>query len=406
MSEGLDNREYRQEKLKEVIKELHEGKTVEEVQAKFQSIIDGVSPKEIGEMEVQLVKEGLPIEEIQNLCDVHAAVFKGTLDDIHHPEQVPGHPIYTMKKENEALKKFIDNTLNPNILELNREDSEENLLKLREDFNLLWDIDKHYSRKENLIFPYLEKEGITAPPKVMWGVHDEIREKIKSIQANLKNYSGKKEELISEMENAIHQIDEMIFKEEGILFPMSLETLTEENWIEVYKESDEVGYAFIPPKKDWEYKRIKSQEDKDKSEEMIGESGNIKFENGSLSPEEIRSIFEVIPGEVSFVNKDDKVKFFSKGEHRIFTRTKTVIGREVENCHPPGSVDMVERIVDDFKSGVKDSEDFWIRMENKFVLIRFFAVRNEAGEYLGTLEYVQDIAPLMELKGEKRLLDE
>lgn len=405
MSEGLDNREYRQEKLKEVIKELHEGKTVEEVQAKFQSIIDGVSPKEIGEMEVQLVKEGLPIEEIQNLCDVHAAVFKGTLDDIHHPEQVPGHPIYTMKKENEALKKFIDNTLNPNILELNREDSEENLLKLREDFNLLWDIDKHYSRKENLIFPYLEKEGITAPPKVMWGVHDEIREKIKSIQANLKNYSGKKEELISEMENAIHQIDEMIFKEEGILFPMSLETLTEENWIEVYKESDEVGYAFIPPKKDWEYKRIKSQEDKDKSEEMIGESGNIKFENGSLSPEEIRSIFEVIPGEVSFVNKDDKVKFFSKGEHRIFTRTKTVIGREVENCHP-GSVDMVERIVDDFKSGVKDSEDFWIRMENKFVLIRFFAVRNEAGEYLGTLEYVQDIAPLMELKGEKRLLDE
>lgn len=406
MSEGLDNREYRQEKLKEVIKELHEGKTVEEVQAKFQSIIDGVSPKEIGEMEVQLVKEGLPIEEIQNLCDVHAAVFKGTLDDIHHPEQVPGHPIYTMKKENEALKKFIDNTLNPNISELNREDSEENLLKLREDFNLLWDIDKHYSRKENLIFPYLEKEGITAPPKVMWGVHDEIREKIKSIQANLKNYSGKKEELISEMENAIHQIDEMIFKEEGILFPMSLETLTEENWIEVYKESDEVGYAFIPPKKDWEYKRIKSQEDKDKSEEMIGESGNIKFENGSLSPEEIRSIFEVIPGEVSFVNKDDKVKFFSKGEHRIFTRTKTVIGREVENCHPPGSVDMVERIVDDFKSGVKDSEDFWIRMENKFVLIRFFAVRNEAGEYLGTLEYVQDIAPLMELKGEKRLLDE
>ncbi len=406
MSEGLNNSKYRQEKLKEVIRELHEGKTVEEVREKFAKVIDGVSPAEIGRMEVQLVKEGLPIEEIQNLCDVHAAVFKGSLDEIHHPEQVPGHPVYTLKKENEALEEYIEGTLNPNLEDFKDEDSEENVLKLREDFNFLWDIDKHYSRKENLIFPYLEKHGVTAPPKVMWGVDDEIREKIKSIMLKLKNYIGNKRELVEEIEACVDQIQEMIFKEDSILFPMSLETLTEEEWIAIYKESDEVGYAFIAPEKTWEDRRIKPRDEESKVEEEEVETGSIKFENGSLSPEELRSIFEVIPGEVSFVDKNDKVKFFSKGEHRIFTRTKAVIGREVANCHPPGSVHMVDRIVDDFKSGKKDSEDFWIQMGERFVLIRFFAVRNEGGEYLGTLEYVQDVSPIRELEGEKRLVED
>lgn len=401
MSEWINNREYRQEKLKEVIEELHQGKSVEEVKEKFAKIIEGVSPVEIGQMEVALVKEGLPIEEIQNLCDVHAEVFKGSLDEIHHPEQVPGHPIYTLKKENEALESYIENTLNPNIDRFKNDDNRDNILKLREDFNFIWDIDKHYSRKENLIFPYLEKYGVTAPPKVMWGVDDEIREKIKAVILDLRNYMGDKEGLILKIEDTIDQIKEMIFKEDSILSPMSLETLTEDEWISIYKESDEVGFAFIEPEKTWEYRRIKDKEKTEIETEDIG--GSIKFENGSLTPEEIRSIFEVIPGEVSFVDKDDKVKFFSKGEQRIFTRTKAVIGREVSNCHPPSSVDMVDKIVNDFKSGKKDSEDFWIQMGDKFVLIRFFAVRNEKGEYLGSLEYVQNVAAIRNLEGEKRL---
>jgi DUF438 domain-containing protein len=144
MSEAINNREYRQEKLKEVIRELHEGKTVEEVREKFAEVIEGVSPKEISMMEVQLVKEGLPIEEIQNLCDVHAAVFKGSLDEIHHPEQVPGHPIYTFKKENEALTKLIDKDLASHVQQFKEDDSKENIYTLLEDINLLWDIDKHY----------------------------------------------------------------------------------------------------------------------------------------------------------------------------------------------------------------------------------------------------------------------
>lgn len=404
MSELINNREYRQEQLKEVIRELHEGKTVDEVKEKFAKVIEGVSPREIGEMEVQLVKEGLPIEEIQYLCDVHAEVFKGTLEEIHYPEQVPGHPIYTMKKENEALEAFIDETIKPNLENFKSDDSKENISTLIENLNLLWDIDKHYSRKENLIFPYLEKYGVTAPPKVMWGVHDEIREKLKNVKLSLTRYKGNKEEIVNDMDNLLQQIIDMVFKEDSILFPMSLETLIEDEWITIYKESDEIGYSLIVPEKEWELKRIDLV--KEEEEKGIGQGGYIKFENGLLNADEINAIFEVIPGELSFIDKNDVVKFFTKGEERIFARTKAVIGRSVENCHPHTSVHMVESIINDFKSGKKDNEDFWIKMGSLYVLIRFFAVRDKNGEYLGTLEFVQNIGPIQEIKGEKRLISE
>lgn len=404
MSELINNREHRQKMLKEVIKELHDGKTVDEVKAKFASVIEGVSPKEISDMEVQLVKEGLPIEEIQYLCDVHAEVFKGTLEEIHHPDQVPGHPVHTFRMENTAISEFIEDTIKVNLNKFEIEDSKDNIDSLIEDFNLLRDIEKHYSRKENLLFPYLEKYGVTAPPKVMWGVDDEIRAKLKDVKLELTNYKMNKDEVIDKIKGALTQIVDMIFKEESILFPMSLDTITEDEWIEIYMESDEIGYALIVPEKEWELKRVNLEiKEQSKGHE---EGGFIKFENGLLSAEEIAGIFEVIPGELSFVDKDNIVKFFTKGDERIFTRTKAVIGRSVENCHPHGSVHIVNKIVEDFKSGEKDSEQFWIQMGELFVLIRFFAVRNKEGEYLGTLEYVQNIKPLMNLDGEKRLLTE
>lgn len=404
MSELLNNREYRQEQLKEVIKELHAGKSVDEVKEKFSKVIDGVSPKEIGEMEVQLVKEGLPIEDIQYLCNVHAAVFKGTLEEIHHPDQVPGHPIYTMRQENEAITKLIEETIRPNLDSFREDDSKEIIDSLIDNINLLWDIDKHYSRKENLIFPYLEKYGVTAPPKVMWGVDDEIRAMIKGVKLDLEKYSGNKEEVIEKLEKTIHEIEEMIFKEENILFPMSLETLIEDEWIIIYKESDEIGYTLISPEKEWKLQRVDVEQEEE--EKGMSQGGYVKFDTGVLNAKELNAIMEVLPGELSFVDSNNIVKFFTKGEHRIFARTKAVIGRSVENCHPHTSVHMVNKVIEDFKSGAKDSEDFWIELGDMFVLIRFFAVRDEDGEYLGTLEYVQNVAPIKKLTGEKRLLSE
>lgn len=407
MSELINNREHRQKMLKEVIKELHEGKTVEEVKAKFAEVIKGVSAKEISEMEVQLVKEGLPIEEIQYLCDVHAAVFKGSIEEIHHPEEVPGHPIYTMRQENKALEEHIENIMKRNLAKFKEDDSKENILTLIADINLLWDIDKHYSRKENLIFPYLEKYGVTAPPKVMWGVDDEIRAKIRDVKLSLTSYKGNKDEIVEKMEDMLNQTKEMIFKEESILFPMCLDTLTEDEWLKIYNESDEIGYALIAPEEKWNRARVNvEQKTKEEAAGTQVDGGYIKFETGILSSKEINHILNTIPGDMTFVDKDNIVKYFSQGKERIFARTKAVIGRSVENCHPPASVNVVEKLVDDLRTGKKESESFWIKMGDKYVLISYFAVRDENGEFLGTLEFSQDIAPIQAIKGEKRLMSE
>ncbi|MFA5576226.1 MAG: DUF438 domain-containing protein [Tissierellaceae bacterium] len=405
MSELINNREHRQEKLKEVIKELHAGKTVEEVKAKFAKVIEGVTAKEISLMEVELVKEGLPIEEIQYLCDVHAAVFKGSIEEIHNPEEVPGHPVYTMREENEALEDLIENSIRPNLDRFKQDDSEQNRFALINDINLLWDIDKHYSRKENLIFPYLEKYGITSPPKVMWGVDDEIRALIKGAKLALTTYKGDMGEVEEKVEEAIDQVIEMIFKEDSILFPMCLDTLTEDEWIKIYNETEEIGYSLIEPKEKWKRARVNLEEKAEEESEGV-DKGYVKFETGILSAKEINHIFNSIPGDMTFVDKDNIVKYFSQGKERLFARTKAVIGRTVENCHPPASVNVVEKIVNSFKSGEKDSESFWIQMRDKFVLIQYFAVRDENGEFLGTLEFSQDIAPIKELEGERRLLSE
>lgn len=404
MSELINNREHRKKIVKDVIRKLHEGATVDEVKAQFAEVLKGVSATEITVIEGELVKEGLPVEEIQRLCNVHAEVFKGTIDEIHHPEQVPGHPVYTMKEENRAIEKYIEESVNPNLEKFREDDSKENINALIGDVNLLWDIDKHYSRKENLIFPYLEKYNITAPPKVMWGVDDEIRAMIRELKIMLSDYKGNKDEVYDKFKKTIHEIKEMIFKEENILFPMALDTLSEDEWISIYNDSDEIGYALIEPKVEWEARRAEAFK-KLKTEGEVRDD-HIKFDTGFFTHDELESMLNTIPGDITFVDKDDTVKYFSQGEERIFTRTKAVIGRKVQNCHPPASVHVVEKIVNDFKSGKKDHEDFWIKMGDKIVLIRYFAVRNKNGEYLGTLEFTQDIAPMKALEGEKRLLSE
>lgn len=404
MSELINNREYRQKMLKEVIKELHEGKTVDEVKSKFAEVIEGVSAKEISDMEVQLVKEGLPIEEIQNLCDVHAEVFKGSIEEIHHPEEIPGHPIHTMRLENKAIEEHMNNIISKNLKVFKEEDSEENKINLIGDINLLWDIDKHYSRKENLIFPYLEKYGVTAPPKVMWGVDDEIRAKIKDIKISLISYKGNKDEIVKMIEDTINQINDMIFKEESILFPMSLDTLTEDEWVTIYNESDEIGFAIIAPEIKWTRAKVNIEKNQ-KIDRVKLDEGNIKLESGILSIKELTYMLNTIPGDMTFVDKDNIVKYFSQGKERIFARTKAIIGRSVENCHPPASVHIVDQIVQDLHSGKKDSESFWIKMGEKYILIQYFAVRDENGEFLGTLEFSQNIAPIQAITGEKRLVE-
>lgn len=409
MSEMINNREYRQKVLKELIGELHQGKSAEEVKSRFQELIQGISTHEISQMEAALVAEGMPVEEIQRLCDVHAAVFKGSIEEIHRPtkpEETPGHPVHTFRHENRALEELIER-IRPEVEALKADDQKKNAKKVLESFEALWEIDKHYLRKENLLFPFMEKYGITAPPKVMWGVDDEIRADIKKVIGLLKSsYQGEKEDIPELAEAALERVKEMIFKEENILFPLVLDTLSEDEWQQIQKESKEFGYTLIKPKGKWKPRQIDVEEKVLEEGEEPSNDGFINFDAGIMSPEEVNAVLNTLPFDITFVDKDGAVKYFSMGRERIFARPKTVIGRQVQNCHPPASMHIVERIVEDLKAGKKDHEDFWIRMGPRFALIRYYAVRNEKGEYLGVMEVTQDIKPIQEIIGEKRLISE
>lgn len=409
MGEVINNREYRQKVLKELINRLHNGESVDEIRSRFAELIEGISVAEISEMENALIMEGMPLEEIQRLCDVHAALFKGSIEEIHAPQKkgdIPGHPIHTFRLENEALEKLISDRIKLHIEGFNDGNNQEDINSLIEDFNVLQEIDKHYSRKENLLFPYMEKYDITAPPKVMWGVDDEIRTSIKEAQKLLLEYRGNVDEIIEKINAVTNKVQEMIFKEENILFPMAMDTLAEDEWIKIEEESEEIGYCIIRPKVKWKPVRMNVEKEAlEHGAQPSADNGYVKFDAGIMTSEEINAMLNTLPLDITFVDKTGAVKYFSQGKERIFPRAKTIIGRMVQNCHPPASVNIVEKVVEDLKSGAKEHEDFWIRMGDKYVFIRYYAVRNEKGEFLGIMEVTQDIKPIQEITGEKRLMD-
>ncbi|MDD2457855.1 MAG: DUF438 domain-containing protein [Eubacteriales bacterium] len=424
MSELINNREIlsdreRREGLKSVIHMLHDGVPVAEAKAAFARISEGISGDEIARLEGELVAEGMPVEEIQRLCDVHADVFRDQLvePDDREMDEIPGHPVRTLIRENEALASLIKSTLEPQT-QAYAADPAAGGDALAASLGLLYDIDKHYGRKEMLIFPYLEKYGREAPPKVMWGVDDEIRSAIKSCRRQVMERDPN---VVSALTDLYKKISEMFFKEENILVPMLAELLTEDEWLAIARESAEIGYCLVEPDGPWIPKRHELEADahmqhlmgqaSDKSGAPAASAasnapadGLIRFDTGVLRLDQLSALLDKLPLDITFVDENDIVRYFSRADERVFPRPKTVIGRHVNNCHPPQSVHVVEQLVSDFKAGTKDSEDFWIEMKGMFVLIRYFAVRGEDGRYLGTLEVTQNIAPLKAIEGEKRLL--
>ncbi|WP_110929829.1 DUF438 domain-containing protein [Paenibacillus bouchesdurhonensis] len=421
MSEMINNREHtvpeqgrRQQLLKEIIKELHEGKSVDEVKARFEEAVGDVTVAEISAMEHALMEEeGIPVSEVQRLCSVHTAIFKGSIEEIHRsskPEEQPGHPVHTFKLENREIERHVNFKLELHKDKFQREDSTEIVYKLVEDLNLLLDLDKHYSRKENLLFPYLEKYGIYGPTKVMWGVDDAIRAMIKEVKEKLMSYNSDgpadKDMLIIDLERVITEVNEMIFKEENILLPMALEKLTEDEWVKIAAESDEIGYCLTAPEEKWIPERVPLpfDEAKEGAEDGHLPEGLIRFDTGIVSVAQMEAIMNHLPVDLTFIDEHDVVRYFSHGKERIFARTKAVIGRTVQNCHPPQSVHVVDELLADFKAGRKDTEDFWIPFKDKFVYIRYFAIRDDDGKYMGTLEFTQNIAGIQALEGQKRIL--
>lgn len=411
MSEVINNREVRIKNLKEIIKHLHTGGDPEQVRQQLKDIVGETDAGEIAAMEQELINEGMPIEEVQSMCDLHSAVVRDILP-ASGPMQIqmiePGHPVDTFKLENKALKEAIQRgreALSSLQKLAPQDDPDAALFELRLVLNDLMDVDKHYNRKENLLFSCLERHGISGPSKVMWGKDDEARANLKALTAVLSQKYDQAGTCFNAVapaaETAFASIEEMIFKEEKILFGMALETLTEEEWAEIWQQSPEYGWCLVEPREG--YKPAGVVVPQDVVHLPAGKS--MVFPTGALSFEQLLGIFKTLPVDLTFVDADDRVRFFSEGPDRVFSRSKAIIGRKVHNCHPPKSVHIVDQILNDFKSGAQSMAEFWIDFQGqRFVNIRYFAVRDDAGEYLGCLEVTQDCTRIRSLEGERRLL--
>lgn len=423
MSEYINNSSRRKELLKHMLVELHEGEAPELVKNRLKELLRSIPYNEVVEVEQQLISEGFPEEEILKFCDIHSAVLEGTIEsgEISVPE---AHPLDTIKKENREVervtlqvKEFFDSLPSANL-----EDPallQKSLLKLQGWFNSLYDLDKHYKRKEYLLFPFLEMAGITGPPKVMWGKHDEIREQIKaSLEALRSGAIGSKEELMSVvvmlLGPAIDAIESMIMKEEEILLPMCMEKFTEEQWYQIYLETPVYGYCLYDTRAEWtpSAEVASKMVGNDKTGSTAVEQGAeyvkgapIRLSSGSFDIKELESLFLSIPIDITYVDANDKVKFFSHSPNRVFERNRSIIGRDVRMCHPPGSVHIVEQILADFKTGKENKAKFWIsNFMGRFVYIEYTALRGKDGEYLGVIEVTQDISEFRKLEGDQRLL--
>ncbi len=411
MSEYINNVTRRKQILKNVLRQLHEGKSVEEVKAEFGGLAREAGSAEIAEVEQMLIDDGLPPEEIQSLCDVHVAVFKEGLDQQASPETTPGHPVHTLRAENQVALHLLDE-LRKTIQQLA---GDPNLIRLQTfEFQLgkLAEIDRHYLRKENLVFPYLEKYGFQGPSKVMWGIHDEIRARLKKLAALVQQHDlaalPQIESLFGETETSIR---EMVYKEEKILLPAAMERFSETDWAAIHSQENDFGYFLLAPKDEW-WPKVTTKPElptqiKPVTEVSASQPGDcLPLSTGALTLEQINLMLVNLPVDITFVDENDEVRYFSQTHERIFDRTAAIIGRKVQNCHPPQSVDKVQRILDDFRNGQRNVAEFWINMGGRFINIRYFALRDSSGKYRGTLEVSQDGSHLRALEGERRLLDD
>lgn len=537
MPEIEHNSVYRQKKIVEILKMLHEGGSFDEAKRIFDSTFSSVDVSEITSAERELIGSGLNPMEIQRLCNVHAAVFKGAINpgSGDSVEEVPGHPVAVIKLENTVITSLLDDELLPVLKKWQQSSNDATpsaqdqsyLQRMKTALSDLLTIDKHYQRKENLIFPIMDRYGITAPPKVMWGVDDDIRGWIKdALRLVNTEPTPPKYDIEAAIEKAHKDIEEMIFKEEQILLPMVSEVFTPDDWALIQSESGDIGYTLIPEPLPWQpSERDYAEAAKRKPSKMAqelnamaqsmadeqdlankqhvaepesdaapvipddlkakkddpaainalplhlrAEMGQVQAEQpakedaraqinvniskqpaakkempefvkqmladeaakpaskrrpriteshleigadnhativmptGDLDLNQLTGLFSVLPVDVTFVDANDIVRWFSDNGERIFPRTRAVIGRAVVNCHPPKSMDKVQKILDDFRSGAQVHADFWIDLHGtKKVYIRYFAVHDTKGTYLGCLEVSQDITEIQKLDGEKRL---
>jgi len=306
-----------------------------------------------------------------------------------------GHPVRVYLEENLLIRDYISQLKHMNV--------NDHYEFIKELYYKLCDVEKHFARKENQLFPYLEKYGWTSPSQNMWAFHDDIRAQIKEAR---KAVDEKSEHMLTPIFQVCHSLEHIMQVEEGRLLPRAMEMLSEDDWKEFREGDEEIGWMFAVAPSQWpapEY--IHPGEDKVRKKLPFGIEDKTHYDEGYLTPEQVNSIFKYMPVDITYVDENDRVVFYNRGDDRVFPRSAGIIGREVKFCHPPKSVGQVLMILEEFKKGTQDVAEFWIQFKGKFVHIRYFAVRDDNQVYKGVIEMSQDVTDIRALEGDKRLLD-
>lgn len=392
----------RTELIKGYLRRLSGGEDLESVRADFVRNFSEVEASEIMQAEQELLAEGVPLEDVQQLCDVHSALFHGATREerIANAEKevaaslkrtapasstdysdkaeraaslaaIPGHPLHTFTRENEALSERI-HTLREKLT--HQEDVTEALAAFRE-------LSVHYAKKGDLLYPHLKvKYEISGPSEVMWTVDDEIRAELGELAEATQRDSAWNERL----EAVIQRADEMIYKENNILFPICAVNFTEQEWIQIYRDAKAYGDCLGVQAEVW------TAAEQDVPASAATPIGEIVMSGGHLTPAQLTALLNTIPMEITFVDEDNINRFFNEGP-KVFKRPAMALDREVFSCHPPKIEPMVRSIINDFRSGKQDKVPIWMEKNGRTVLVTYMAVRDRDGAYVGTMELVQDL---------------
>ncbi len=390
--------------FKKVIEKIQTEDDSEIIKSYFSDKLGIVTPAEMAYFEKELIQDGVSQEDTQRMRDIQLELFKKSVENQEHI--VPsGHPIHTLMSEHVLLMTYaneLDNLVT-SISKGDRKPKPEFLVRVRELIGFLAESESHYQREENAIFPVLEKHGLTGPPQAMWSMHQDIHKLEKELfglnsesDAELSNNLGKMKDIASEL---AEHIADHFYKENNIIFPASMRMFSEKEWDIAVHDFDDIGYCSYTPRP--ERKEITKADSA-----SFAESGEVSFGSGTLTLEQLELLFNHLPVDTTFVDEHDKVRFFSESPNRIFVRSRAIIGRSVQLCHPKDSVHIVQKILDDFREGKRESAEFWLNLGGKTVLIKYFALRNSSGKYLGCLEVSQDITEIRKIEGEKRLLED
>ena len=399
MSEFLT--ESKVDTLVEIIRSLCIGENPQQLMAQFEQACDSLAQDEVHEVFAQLNKEGLSYQDNPEVISFYQDVMSEKLAAGVLNQFAPGHPVRVYLEENHLIRSLLSKLHHVHPL---RETARFNTL-----FQQLCGVEKHFVRKENQLFPCLEKHGWDSPSKNMWAFHDEIRAQLKEVRIALEEQQLNK--VIEKFPALESELLRLLAVEEERLLPNAMELLDDAEWEAMRTGDEEIGWMleqtpppFPAPNKESEYQHP-SQATEPPKDLPFSTKETYHYDEGYMTPEQVNLIFRHLPVDVTYVDENDKVVFYNRGEDRVFPRSAGIIGREVRNCHPPKSVDTVLRILEEFKKGTQDVADFWINMRGRFILIRYFAVRDNEKNYRGVLEMSQDVTDIRTLEGEQRLLD-